>query len=184
VRAIRISTISVLALGLVAGSAVGVTAQDGEFPPLVYFTGELAEPGRVVEPEVTEGDLGWRMTGLELYDIPYEMSDPRISGTLSMFGQGAGGGPFGEDGFVNFDAKTFRIDNDGGSWVGEGVYFWVNDGEEDQVDIETMLLTGTGGYEGLYAYVLTDFSDEPPIRGIITSLEPAAFPEPVPAPAE
>ena len=126
------------------------------------------------------------MEGLELHGIPIEMSDPRISGNLSMHAQGAGGGPFGEDGFVNFDMKTFRIDNDGGSWEGEGVYLWVAEGEDEiAVDVETMLLTGSGDYDGLYAYVVTDWlNDEPKIRGIITSLEPAAFPEPVPAPSE
>jgi hypothetical protein len=185
VRAIKTSIISILAVGLLAGSAVGVAAQDEEFPPLVYFTGSADEPGRFVEPEVTEGDLGWTMSGLEVHDIPFEMSDPRISGSLSGFGQGAGGGPFGEEGFVNFDAYTYRIDNEGGSWEGQGTYFWVAEGEDDEkVDMSTMLLTGSGDYEGLYAYVFTDWLNEPNIRGIITSLEPAAFPEPVPAPAE
>ena len=177
-----------LAIGLLAGSSVGVSAQEAEeFPPLVYFSGvATGPPDRVVEPTVTEGELGWTMEGLELYDIPFEMSDPRISGSLSMLGQGAGGGPFGEDGFVNFDMKTFRIDNDGGSWEGEGVLLSVREGEEEvRVDMETMLLTGSGDYDGLYAYVFTDWlNDEPQIRGIITSLEPAAFPGPVPAPAE
>ena len=96
-RAIKTTTISILALSLLAGSAVGVTAQDEEeFPPLVYFTEvTTGEPGRVVEPTVIEGELGWTMEGLELHDIPLEMGDPRISGNLSMHGQGAGGGPLG-----------------------------------------------------------------------------------------
>lgn len=88
----------------------------------------------------------------EAYDIPFEMSAPRISANLSFFGQGPGGGPLGEEGFANFDSKTNRIDNDGGSWEGEGVYFWVNDGEGDQVDIETVLLTGAWDYEGQGGY--------------------------------
>ena len=87
---------------------------------------------------------------------------------------------------MNFDMKTFRIDNDGGSWEGEGVYFWVAEAEDEiAVDVEAMLLTGTGDYDGLYAYVVADWlNDEPQICGIITSLEPAAFPAPVPALAE
>jgi hypothetical protein len=125
VRTIKTSLISILTVGLLAGSAVGVAAQDEEFPPLVYFTGSVGDPGRFVEPEVTPGDLGWTMSGLEVYDLPFEVSDPRISGSLSGFGQGAGGGPFGEEGFVNFDAYTYRIDNEGGSWEGQGHYFWV-----------------------------------------------------------
>jgi hypothetical protein len=47
-----------------------------------------------------------------------------------------------------------------------------------------MLLTGTGEYEGKCAYIVADWLDEPPVRGIITSLEPADFPDPVPPPVE
>jgi hypothetical protein len=185
VRSIRSTTISILAAGLLAGSAVAVAAQDEEYPPLVYFTGSLGDPGRFVEPDVIAGDLGWKMRGLEVYDVPFEVSDPRLSGNLSGFGQGNGGGPFGDEGgFVNFDSYSMRIDNDGGAWVGDGGYFWVTDGEEAQVDIYTMSFTGTGGYEGLWAYAFVDQQADPSIRGIITSLEPAPVPDPVPAPAE
>ena len=61
---------------------------------------------------------------------------------------------------------------------------WVTDGENEQVNMETMLLTGSGDYEVLYAYVFADWLNEPNFQGIITSLEPAAFPEPIPTPAE
>jgi hypothetical protein len=177
-------SVSVLALGLLSGPTTGVMAQDDEYPPLVHFSGSAGDPGRVVEPEVIEGDMGWLMRDLEVYDVPFEVSDPRISGSLSFFGQGNGGGPFGDEGFVNYDSYSMRIDNDGGASVGDGVFLWVTDGEAEQVNMETMRLTGTGDYEGLYAYVFSDWLADPSIRGIITSLEPAPDPDPVPAPTE
>lgn len=49
-----------------------------------------------------------------------------------------------------------------------------------------MLLTGTGDYDSRHAYLIIDWLGDPlpDVRGTITSVEPAAFPEPVPAPAE
>jgi len=50
--------------------------------------------------------------------------------------------------------------------------------------MKTMRFTGTGGYEGLYASVYADWQEDPPVRGSITSLEHAPYPDPVPAPTE
>ena len=85
---------------------------------------------------------------------------------------------------MDYDSYATRIDNDGGAWEGVGTFFWVTENEEEQVDMETMQFTGTDGYEGLYAYVYADWQEDPPVRGIITSLEHAPYPDPVPAPTE
>jgi hypothetical protein len=139
VRAIRITTISILAVGLLAGSAVGVAAQEADPMAPSTFTIQRAE-----EPEVTT-DPG---TGATILVGPVESTDQRASGTLT---QVAAGAPVevadGDGGRISSDAV--RLVNDGGSWVGSnrGFLTFPSDGPPTVQFLAE--LVGEGGYEGL-----------------------------------
>ena len=138
-RAIRTPTLSILVLGLLAGSAVGVAAQDADATAPSTFTMQNAS-----EPEVTN-DPG---TGALIAVGPVESTDPRASGTLT---QVTGSAPVevadGDGGFINTDAV--RLVNDGGSWVGSnrGFLTFASDGPPTVQFLGQ--LVGEGGYDGL-----------------------------------
>ena len=75
-RTIKHNTISILAVGLLAGSAVGVAAQDEVDPmaPSTFTTEPIGEPEVTADPE----------TGLGTLVAPYEATDPRASGTIDL----------------------------------------------------------------------------------------------------
>ncbi len=76
-RAIKTSVICILAVGLLAGSAIGVAAQD----EASFVTGTIGASSVIGEPviSVTEGIEDGR--GL-VREGPIEVSDPRLTGTL------------------------------------------------------------------------------------------------------
>ncbi len=177
VRAVKTTTISILAIGLLAGSAVGVAAQDdgadqagavvsGSFDPI----GGASEP---CEPEgdfaVTEGDPG---DGSFVWAdcIGFVMDDPRLTGTGSAVRS--------ERAYDGFWVLTTELEiaNDSGSWSGTGTNV-STDGDDAgaSIDIEQLVLTGAGGYEGLTAILYTDgsfaFRGLKPINGVIIPAE-------------
>ena len=157
-RAIKTITISILALGLLAGSAVGVAAQNA------LVTGDTE----------SIDDCGGDFSSGAICNARWEFDDARLSGeattTLTMIHAGGG-----EDlAFAGFIVEEGRLSNDGGSWtltyfcnVFEPVAGWVPDGWPGEAELpaqyqgniesgcEHLLLRGEGGYEGLGAY-LTD----------------------------
>ncbi|MGD8684835.1 MAG: hypothetical protein PVG27_12885, partial [Chloroflexota bacterium] len=86
-RGIKTITISILAVGLLAGSAVGVAAQDeaeaGASTP-AYVTGTLGEPADFVEGTYSPD----AMRGEQLLGIPVDASDPRLTGLLDIVKNG------------------------------------------------------------------------------------------------
>ena len=87
-RAIRTTTISILAVGLLAGSAVGVAAQDEAADPMApaffeveYIAGDDFE---VVEGTYEELEEGERFVGEVVRGMLFEAEDPRASGEVSM----------------------------------------------------------------------------------------------------
>ena len=137
-RAIRTTTISILALGLLAGSAVGVAAQDEDPMAPSTFTMQLAD-----DPVVNTDSAGKR-TAVG----PVESTDQRASGTLT---QVAASAPVnvadGDGGEIHTDAV--RLVNDGGSWLGSnrGFLTFPSDGPPTVQFLGE--LVGEGGYEGL-----------------------------------
>ena len=170
-RAIKTTTISILAIGLLAGSAVGVAAQDEEAEAEAasgssYFTGTFTAAWPPVdEGTETMGSDGFSITrGMVLAEEAIETSDPRVSGSLSRV--------------LNFDvhtlaekekgpeflehfAEAWRLENEGGSWTGLGTGFIHAGAVDEPTDLVTVLLTGEGGYEGLTAYVFVDATQDP-----------------------
>ena len=171
-RAIKTSTISILALGLLAGSAVGVAAQDEE-ATTTSFTGtiEFIDVAR----ESTDTDLGTGFTDYSGFVIlnSYESSDPRFTGDSSVVVNGV----MVPDSFETTGqrATTYLVTNDGGSWLGEARAF--GNGETDSVSFITFV--GRDGYEGQTAYAQIDPTQDPPtISGVIFPVAMPEMPEP------
>ena len=169
-RTIRTTVISILALGLLAGSAVGVAAQD-EADPMASstFTAQV-----IGEPELDADPA----TGLGTMVSTLEATDPRASGTWTQYEAGfpvdvAGG----DGGFVG--RNTQQVVNDGGSWVGtaRGFLTFPADGPPSVHFFSE--LVGEGGYEGLTMYFVTSGLLGEAYEGgvIVPSGQVPAFPE-------
>jgi hypothetical protein len=163
-RAIKTTTISILALGLLAGSAVGVAAQDEEaadpMAPAVFKIGFAGAPADVFDETVTETEQGLSVRNTGAIDIPVEAGDARASGLFT--------GPRNEEwaGRVGVVSAQLRITNDAGTWSGPatGVLRLKAPSKREggpafnrSTTIAT--LTGDGDYEGL-TLILAETQDE------------------------
>jgi len=189
VRAIRTSVITILAIGLVAGSTVSVAAQEEEAAAEpttpAKVTGTIQSGGDVVqEPTEAVVDGVLEVRGFVLVGDALEMDDPRLTGSISV--------TFNADvhkvsDFEEIVLQTvdMRIDNDDGSWTGQGTQLEHNGAEipeDEMINLQTLPMTGAGAYEGLSAYLFVDFSEGPPtVEGAIYEGELPPFPE-LPAP--
>jgi hypothetical protein len=175
VRAIKTTAISILAIGLLAGSTVGVTAQDEEEADLAtpsYYTWTAGEPTSTTEGTFDE-DTG-EMRGFVLEGIPVEASDPRASGVASIVING------NSESAGIIESRTYRIVNDEGAWVGTTIYVVAGGPSADEPDIqrEMGVLVGEGGYAGLINMATSDYSEGSSGDGVILglSMPPAAEP--------
>ena len=91
-RAIRTTTISILALGLLAGSAVGVAAQDEE-----AAAGATSFTGTGTPVDFFDGEEDVTVTLIRSH-----LADPEAAG------------------FTMLSAQAYELTNDAGSWLGEG----------------------------------------------------------------
>jgi len=181
VRAIRTTTISILAVGLLAGSAVGVSAQDEEAAADVpagssYFTGTYTPVGTpVAGGSVTTGPDGLTQMLGEVYaGETIETSDPRVSGSLSRVVNRAEARPG-----LWPAAEAWRLENEGGSWTGQGTSLVHSVEGIKPSSWVTMVLSGEGVYEGLTAVVLVDRIQVPhAVEGAVIAGEPVPVPEP------
>jgi hypothetical protein len=181
VRAVKTTTISILALGLVAGSALGVAAQDEEAAAsAVSFTGSV-RGGEGADIETTALPNGYMAMDGFTYRNTWESSDERLTGEVS----GVNNFVVDPDGFRAsatggkpniIQSLAIELTNDGGRWLGEGRGFGSTD-----LDIvkEMYTLVGQGGYEGLTAYVIVEVTQGPPtFSGIIFPTAMPEMPEP------
>ena len=160
-RGIKTTTISILALGLLAGSAVGVAAQSTVVSGSIFGGCEDAEDGQV----------GAVCTGGFVFD------DDRLTGDYESTDIEA----YQEQGDGFFDARVIHsvgsLTNDDGVWSMTGIrsYWEIDDefSEEERVIEEAHLvveehvvLTGEDGYEGLTAYLGYGGRDKG-VRGVI-----------------
>jgi hypothetical protein len=160
VRAIKTTTISILAVGLLAGSAVGVAAQDEEAAEVstpAYVTWESGEPASVTEG-VFDAEAG-EMRGIRIDGVPLEASDPRLSGVAYFVING--NVESSADTGATVESRSYRIVNDEGAWTGTSTYVDAADltGEEPQMLLinEAGVLIGEGAYEGLIAISNADY---------------------------
>jgi hypothetical protein len=158
VKGLKAGVISILAIGLVAGSAVGVAAQDEAADPMApsTFTGEFTG---------TAEDSTDPATGLEVSVSPWEATDPRASGTWT--GAEDAAVLDGDDGQqFTVGREAVRLANDGGAWVGTKRWFLALSLPDGPVSVGTFTeLVGEGGYEGLSLFMFEtfdgDFEDGP-----------------------
>jgi hypothetical protein len=163
VRAIKTSVISILAIGLLAGSSVGVGAQDEAADPMapaVFKIGFAGAPAGTFDETVTETEQGLSVRNNGAIDIPVEAGDARASGLFT--------GPRNEEwvGRVGVVSAQIRIVNDAGTWSGPVTEVLSlkapskrEGGPAFNRKTSIAVLTGDGAYEGLTLY-LTEAQDE------------------------
>jgi hypothetical protein len=178
-RGIKSIIISILAVGLLAGSAVVVTAQDEEAttepntPAIV--TGTMLGGGEVVQ-EGTNTDVDGvnQQRGFITGGRQFEADDPRLTGTITF----ASSGDFrtvGDTGAILI-SNNQRIENDKGTWSGSCDLLVVMDGLPDPF---ACLFSGDGAYDGLSAYLVFENPEQPPFpfQGLIFEGEVPPVPE-------
>jgi len=182
----RLIPASLLTLGLALAAPAAIFAQDapGLAPDVAYSTGSLVgEAADSVEPEEEFPAKGLRqMRGWSIVGIPVEMDDPRVSGLLTIVANGSG--QDFENGFANIESRTYRIENDEGTWTGAGNYALAVRDDEALIDLETAILTGEGEYDGLTAFLSIEFTGgNRNFEAVVVEGAPAPVPDPVPATA-
>ncbi len=180
---IKSALIAAITIGLLVGSVAGVGAQDEESKARLaaYTTGTAGEIAETVQGTQERAPDGHRqLRGLRFIDIPVEFSDPRLSGLLTIWSNGAGR-DF-PDGFANLEPRTYRIVNDDGAWAGSGERILAVSTAESRtlINQESMVLFGERAYEGLVAYVFIELANEAPeLEAVILDIEMAPTPEPI-----
>jgi len=159
VRGIKSGLISILAIGLLAGSTAGVAAQDeaaDHMAPAVV-TGTIFSKSDDADGTASAADGATLLEGVASTN-KWNASDRRLSGTSTYTGNWL---QYPAAGF-QVEAATRVLENDDGRWVGTATAFAdVNRNVGPPVNTNTVILHGEGAYEGLTAYVLTDYSERP-----------------------
>ena len=158
-RTIKTITIFILAVGLLAGSAVGVAAQDEAADPMAPATFEVGfvngPGGDELEGTTTDTEYGESRRGFGFVDFPFEAGDARASGLMT---------------FVDNDevvgnalarARAMRIVNDEGAWEGTSSAFLrmleePTAGPPFDHVADIAVLTGEGAYAGLTLVLTSD----------------------------
>ncbi len=148
-RPIRTTTISILALGLLAGSAIGALAQDEESASSVTtVTGTSNWIDNIDEGTDSETPDGFGANAGSVNTFRFFFpSDPRLTGYATVTSNSVVT-DVGES-FAVLSADTYELSNDGGSWLGESTGF----GSPEFESGRTVILVGQDGYEGLTAYL-------------------------------
>ena len=164
VRAIKTITVSILAIGLLAGSAVGVAAQDEAADPMApnWFTWEVLGDG---PPEFSEDPT----TGLPVITVQVEATDGRASGALTNLESFA---QVEDDERYRIGSTSLRLVNDGGEWVGTSRFVAGATAGPNGNDVNGNFIemAGRSGYEGLSLFVFSVFEgleEAPVMRGFI-----------------
>ena len=137
------------AVGLLAGSSVGVAAQEAEQAAPVEVTGTAVEGACPGGPSTVEGSVD--KTRGYVCRATWSMSDPRLDGTftrawnLDWYLDGTG---------MNFGYATGQLETDGGAWLQRPGLRAGMPGEPELFDdAELLVFDGKDAYEGLLAIV-------------------------------
>jgi hypothetical protein len=154
VKGLKPILISAIAIGLLAGSVVGVAAQDDEVDPMAPSAFSGAVEGDGTEEYSTDPD-----TGLDRMVIPsFELADSRASGTWTQLEDFAriedGGGDYIAEG------ESVRLANEGGAWVGTTRVVVAVAPNGDATSGVFTELAGEGGYEGLSLFMFETVGSE------------------------
>ena len=146
-RGIKSGVISLVAIGLQAGSSVGVTAQETDTTAQgpVEFTATWSW-GPDVRTDTMDWEEGVVMTrgGAWRPGVMTSATDPRLEGAVTIAAN-SNQYPAGPE-VWNY---AFRIENDGGAWQ-QLPTITIDTGPED-LNTTTGVLVGEGGYDGLIA---------------------------------
>jgi hypothetical protein len=173
VRAIKTTTISILAVGLLAGSTVGAAAQDEEAADgATSFTGTSIERDYLLDPPPVTTPDGMDVGTEWVILLKWSTSDPRLTGEATATTNWVIDGS--DDGFTYLGAHTYELSNDGGSWLGSGTHL-----ASSELGVTgNAVLVGQDGYDGLTAYVI--FVDSETVSGVNEmsgTIIPIAMPE-------
>ena len=186
VRKRNITIVALASMALLAGSAVGVLAQDEVADPMrpaTFRFGFAGDASEVVDATVTKTELGSSSRGFAVIDIPVKAGDSRASGLLTSVQNEERAGR------VVVISADVRIVNDAGTWSGpaSGVLRLKKNPPGNGPDINRAMsiatLTGDGAYEGL-TLILAQTLDEWLGYIVPTDLLPPAPDLPVQTPAE
>lgn len=138
----------------------------GLVPPVVAQTDDMQSPATAtgtlefLEPMVE--DEGTSLDEAVEHVHQWTSSDPRLSGTATYTGAWHLYDPPAED-CDDPEATAgavYEIVNEGGSWLCAGVRAPIP-GPSGATNVHTIVLRGAGGYEGLSAYIIVDWSVSP-----------------------
>jgi hypothetical protein len=173
VKKSRTPLITALAIGLLAGSALGAAAQSADVDPMApaFVTGSITDGGTAATETQTAEDGFTRIEVTSGPDV-WEASDPRLSGDVTYAGVWH---RYPAPASMQVEAATYELLNAGGRWVGQATAIatatiggW-----------DTIAFRGEGGHEGLTAYVVIDWNSEPgSFTGAIFPGDMPASPEP------
>ena len=154
-RKLRLASAALLVLALLGVPTATLTAQDDDTAQVASHAAAVFE-GNVLPlnlrlsgttETLPEGQMVKRG---DLYEGHLDYPDPRLSGTHRVITN--------EDFHVSADGvssvgmSTVRIDNAEGSWLGDSTGYMDSEGRWHNQG----LLTGAGGYEGLWALLIED----------------------------
>ena len=185
-KGLRSRSMTAIALGLLAGSTIGVSAQEeeAEVSPPAEVSGHI-DCGPEVrsgssDPEVyplAEGPLIIERTHGYAWQPSATMSDPRLEGTYYI--------SYDDDAYTypgaTFDrlgTGTWRIENEEGAWQGSYTNAGLTDGT---MTTATSVLIGEGAYAGLSVFWETSGDWNActwDVRGLIIEGEVPAAPQP------
>jgi hypothetical protein len=169
-RTVRATITSILTLGLLASSTVGVAAQEADpMAPSTFTVQRVGESELTTDPD----------TGASIVSAGFESTDQRASGTWTEVVAMAPVDVADGDGAM-IQRNTVRLVNDGGSWVGtyRGFLTFPSDGPSTVQFVSE--LVGEGGYDGLgMLFAQVDDGDDVREIGVIVPIDQIpAFPDP------
>jgi hypothetical protein len=155
-------------------SAVGAAASASPSPSIspdlmgaAWVTGDLsgvcttAVGGLAGSPEVTVEEGVTRTYPSYYPTMSITMSDPRVSGCFGViYNQDTHSGAVGDLSEFTVGSGTYRLVNEAGSWEGPNIF--LNEGASGTATVsDTGVLVGSGAYEGLSAFLVFDFTQNP-----------------------
>ena len=152
-RTIRAALVGPVILALVVTLGGAALAQTDDMQPTATTgTLELSEP---------VADAASHDAAVE-HVHTWTAEDPRLTGTATYSGTWHIYDPPAEDcdDPEAEDGAFYAIENEGGTWACAGVRAPIP-GPDGATNVHVLALTGTGDYEGLYSYIMIDWSTDP-----------------------
>jgi hypothetical protein len=178
IAAIAAATLLVAVLGV--GALVAGAQSPSPAPPedaigmgTAWVTGTIG-PSPYQPASRTESIDGVISEFYHVTDIPLEMSDPRLTGTLSEVYTLLKHPVAGDDTLRVFTGE-YRIENEAGSWEGSNAGMERGSGPWRTIT-DTGVLVGSGAYEGLTAYLLFDWTYSLPAATVTGAIFPSDLP--------